>query len=483
MKHENDVKQRALAGMIWKLLEKVGYQVISIVVQIILARILLPSDYGLIGYLTVFIAILDIFIQQGFSSALIQKEKIDDVDCSSVFYANIVLSIVLYGAMYLCAPLIADFFSEEKLILIARVLSLNVIIGSLGAVHNALLSKELDFKKSFFRSLSNVLTYGLVGIVLAKNGFGVWSLVFAKLIGQFVGSATLWITVNWHPTLDFSINRLNSLFRFSSKLLGTNLLNTIFNNINSLIIGRYYTPSDLGYFQRGQSIPQAMMTSVDGSMTEVMYPTFSLLQTDLVKLKSALRRSMTLSMYVCAPLLIGLIVVAKPLTLFLLTDKWIESVPYMQLTCVICLFWPLSARTHALNALGKSGLTFKLSLVSKLLTLIFLILLVKFGVLAIMYGTIASSLICFFIVSYFVDRIIGYSLVELIKDIMPGMLASVVMGIIVYSITLFDFSPWLTLLIQIPLGILIYIAESKIFKIDSFSYILSLIEGYLKNEH
>ena len=475
MKNDN-LKSRAISGMIWKFAEKIGTQGIQFIVQIVLARLLLPEDYGLVGLLTIFITICDVFVLQGFTTALIQKKDADKIDFSSVFYANIIMSALLYIILFFSAPLIAAFYNEPQLVSITRVLSLNVFLGAFSAVHNAIMSRSLEFKKSFIRGLSNVLTYGVVGLVLALLNFGAWSLVYAKLAGVFVGGITLWITVKWLPTFDFSLQRIKKLFRFSSKILGTNLLNTIFNNIHSLIIGKFYNQADLGYYQRGQQIPQTIMTAVDGSLNEVMYPTLSILQNDLVALKSALRRSIRTSMYLVLPILFGLLVTAEPLTLVLLTEKWLPSVPYMQLACVVCMFWPLSARTHALNAIGNSGLTFKLSLVSKAITLALILACVKFGIYAIMLGTIFASCITFFITSYFVKKYINYSFKETLYDIVPSLILSLSMAFVVYLVRLASLHHLFCLFIQIFIGVFFYISFSLIFKIDSLNYIISFLK-------
>ena len=230
---ESTLKSKVMNGMVWKLFEKIGMQAMQMIIQIVLARLLLPEDYGIIGLLTIFVNISDVFLLQGFSTALIQKKNADELDYSSVFYANIIVSFLIYAVLFLLSPLVADFYNEEKLVITMRVLSLNILLGALSAVHNAIISKKLYFKKSFLRSLSNIVTQGLVGICLALKGYGVWSLVFSKLSGTLVGSLVLIFTTNWKPKLIFSITRVKQLFNYSSKVLGTNLLNTIFNNIHS----------------------------------------------------------------------------------------------------------------------------------------------------------------------------------------------------------------------------------------------------------
>lgn len=481
MKSNQNLKERAVGGAIWKLAEKLGMQLMQIVIQIVLARLLLPEDYGVVGLLTIFINISDVFILQGFTTALIQKKDADQIDYSSVFFANLVMSIVIYGVFFAISPAVAQFYKTPQLCSIMRVMSINIIVGAFCAVHNAIVSKRLDFKISFIRNTSNTLTQGVVGVVMACMGGGAWSLVGSKIAGTFIGTVVLCVTVDWKPQLVFSMERIRSLFQYSSKVLGTNLLNTVFNNIHSLVIGRFFSTADVGYYQRGQQIPQAAMTAVDGSMNEVLYPTLSLLQSDMGKLKSALRRSMKTSMYVVLPMLMGLMVTAKPLTLLLLTEKWLPSVPFMQLTCAITVFWPLSARTHALNAIGRSDITLKLSIISKALTLGMILICLPEGIYAIMWGTLGASFISFWITNYYVDKYLDYSLKELVLDIGSPALLTAAMVAIVVLLGQIKVNLLAGLVIQIVGGAAFYIGASEWMKIEQFEYIkkigIHLIHG------
>lgn len=478
--HENKLRQRALSGMVWKLAEKVGMQVIQFAIQIVLARKLLPEEYGLVGLLTIFITVSDVFILQGFTTALIQRKDVDDLDYSSVFYANIAMAAVLYGILYLSAPGVAAFYHEPALTALMRVLSLNVLFGAFSAVHNAVLSRALDFKKSFLRNTLNILTQGVVGIGAAYMGLGAWSLVFSKLAGTLVGSVALCVTVRWKLLWQFSLSKIRSLFSFSSKVLTTNLLNTIFNNLHSLVIGRYYTSADLGYYQKGQQMPQAFMTAIDGSFSEVLYPALSTIQDDLPQLKSALRRSMKTSMFLVMPMLMGVIATAEPLTVVLLTEKWLPCVPFMQLQCVSCMFWPLAARTHALNAIGKSNVTLRLSVITKLITVVFIVVCIRFGIFAIMLGSIAASLITFWITSYYVKKYISYTLMELLKDLAPCVLLSAGMLAVTLLVGTVDMNVYWKLALQVLTGVAIYIGGAVIFRIDSLHYVLRMAKGFLR---
>ena len=414
MTSDVNLRKRAMSGLIWKLMEKIGYQLISVIVQVILARILSPEDYGLIAIIMVIIALSDVFILQGFTSALIQRKEPSQLDFSSVFFANVIISVILYTIIFFAADFIAKFYNIPDLVQLTRVLSLNIIIGAFSAVHNAILSRNLDFKKSFYRNISNVFGYGLSGILFAFNGLGVWSLVYARLIGTTISTVVLWFGIKWKPSFIFATTSLRSLFKYGSRVFATNFLKTFFYNLNAIIIGKFQPASELGFYQRGRQFPELLMSAVDGSLSDVMYPTLSIIQDNRDALKNALRRSLKLSVYITFPILLFLIVVSEPLTILLLTDKWLPSVPIMQLACIICMGWPLSIRLHALNAIGRSDVTFKLSFIQQLISIVILIITVRYGVLAIMYGTILSSIIFIIFSSYFVDKYLGYSLKELI---------------------------------------------------------------------
>lgn len=478
-KHQS-LKLNALSGMMWKFFENIGMQMVQLIIQIVLARILMPEEYGLIGLLTIFISISDIIITQGLTTALIQKKNAEEVDFSSVFYANLIVSFLLYTILFFASPLIADFYHEPILISVTRVLSLNVIIGAVPAVHNAILSRNLEFKKSFYRNIANVITQGIVGIYLAYMGFGVWALVFSKVIGTLVGTIVICITVRWYPKKYFNMQRIKSLFSYSSKVLGTNLLNTIFNNIHSIIIGRYFTAADLGYYQRGQQIPHLSMGAVDSSMSAVLYPTFSKLQDNLPALKNALRRAMKLSMFLVLPILFGVYAISEPLTIVLLTEKWLPSVPFMKLACIATMFWPLAHRNQALNAIGRSNITLKLSIIGKTITIIAIIICIRWGIYAIMLGSIISLAICTWISSYYVSKYIGYTIPEFILDILPPLLISLIMCIFVSVLGMLEINLYIKLIIQILIGIVVYTGCAFLFRLDSIYYSIDIIKSFLK---
>lgn len=475
-----DIKGRAFSGFIWKFMEKAGVQILQIAIQIVLARLLLPEDYGLIGLLTIFIAVSDIFIQYGFSTGLIQRKDVTEEHLSSVFYVNMAMSILLYGLLFAVAPLVSLFYSEEQLTNLLRVLSLVLIIGASFTVHNAILSRELEFKKSFFRNIFNLVTQGVVGIACALNGFGVWSLVYSKLAGTIVGALVMYVTIKWHPKLVFSYSAIKSIFSFSSKLLGSYLLNCIYNNIHTIIIGRFFTKTDLGFYQRGQQIPQASISAIDGSLNEVLYAATSRIQDNLDKVKSGLRRSLKTSMFISLPILMGLFAMADTLTIVLLTEKWNGSIPFMRLACIMCCFYPLSARTQALNAIGKSGTTFKINITSKMMTILFMFLFIPLGIYAIMSATILAYCIIFFIEQFFVKKFINYSIKELAADLCNTIFSTLIMSVLVYLVGFGVENIYLRLVVQLLTGIVCYGGISVLFKNETLLYLLNYVKVIIK---
>lgn len=473
------IGNKTIAGFGWKFFEKISYQVINLAIQIVLARILMPDDYGIIALLAIFMAIGDTFIKNGFTTAIIQKKDADCLDLSTVFWGNIILSVTLYAILYISAPAIALFYKQSILVDITRVLSLNLVIGGICAVHFAIIAKNIEFKKSYVVNLVNVLIIGLVGILLALKGYGAWALVFSVLSGSFISGIVLFVLVKWHPRLIFSFERLRSLFSYSSKVLASNMLNTIFNNIHILIIGRFFSNASLAYYQRGQALPQSIMNSVDGSFSEVMYPAYSLIQDDKERLIGAIRKALQMSMFVCLPMMFCLCAMSENLTLILLSAKWIDSVPFMQLSCIICAFWPLSTVSHAVNAIGRSGLTLKINIISKFSILFFIIVCIPFGVFAIMVGSLLSSIVMVFISFHYYKKAIDYGIRNVISDIRLSFFNALIAALIIYAISFLNLNIYLETFLQLLTGIMCYWAFSVLTSNGAYYAIESIIKQKL----
>lgn len=479
--NDKNTKTKVLSSLLWKLLERSGTQGIQFLVQIVLARILIPTDYGIISLIAIFITIANVFVQSGFNTALIQKKNANETDFSSVFYLTLFIAGLLYVVLFFISPYIAKFYGIPELISVLRVLSITLFFGAFNSIQNAVISKKMQFKKLFFSSLGAVTLSGIVGIVLAYTGFGVWALVAQQLVNQFSITVILWFTVKWRPQLIFSFERIKELFSYGWKLLVSSLLDTIDKNLRSLIVGKIYDPSILGYYNRGDQFPQLIVSNINGSIQSVMLPTLSSEQDNKRKVKELVRRSIVTSSFLLFPMMIGLAVVGEPLIRIILTDKWLPCVPFMQIFCLSYALWPIhTANLQAINALGRSDIFLKLEIIKKIIGITILIISMFFGVYAIAVGTLVSGIISTFINVHPNLKLLDYSYKEQVKDIMPSLLLSIFMGVIVYSILLLKLSPYLTLILQLLIGICVYIGMAKIFKLECFTYLLNTIKGMLK---
>lgn len=474
-------KRIVLSSLIWKFLERGGTQGIQFVVQIVLARLLLPEEYGLIALVTVFITLANVFVQSGFNTALIQKKDADEVDFSSVFYLSLLIAVLLYSTLFISAPFIADFYHEPQMVPVLRVLSVTLIFGSFNSIQNAYLIRKMMFKKLFFRSLGAVAISGTVGILAAYAGWGVWALVTQQLTNQLSITIILWFTVKWRPILAFSFTKVKGLFSYGSKLLGSSLLDTFYRDLRSIIIGKIYTPAMLGFYNRGQHFPRLIVTNINGSIQSVMLPALSSHQDNKKKVKDMMRRAIVTSSFIMFPMMIGLAVVAEPVVKLILTDKWLPAVPFLQIYCASYALWPIhTANLQAINALGRSDIFLKLEIVKKIVGLSILIISIRYGIFAIALGELLSGIIASFVNAYPNLKLLNYSYLEQWKDIMPSLLISLFMGSVVYTFNFLNIAVWQTLILQMTVGTIIFIILAKMFKIESFSYLIQTGKEILK---
>jgi len=476
-------KKSVITSLVWKLLERSGTQGIQFIVTIILARLLLPEEFGLIVLLTVFIAISSVFVQSGFNTALIQKKKVDEIDYSSVFYLSLGVAALLYLVLYFSSPFIANFYNEPKLVLVLRVLSITLFFGAINSIQIAIVSKNMQFKKLFSSSIGSVIVSGVIGVWMAYAGFGVWALVAQQLTSQISTTLILWFTVKWRPELVFSVNRIRVLFSFGWKLLVSSLLDTIYMNLRNLIIGKIFTPSILGYYNRGEQFPKLIVSNINGSIQSVMLPTLSSYQDDKKRVKELVRRSIVTSSFIMFPMMIGMAVIAEPLVSLILTDKWLPAVPFLQIFCASYALWPIhTANLQAINALGRSDIFLKLEVVKKVIGLIVLVISIPFGVYAMALGVLVTGIISSFINSYPNSKLINYSFLEQWKDVIPSLLLSLIMGIIIYSIHWLETPNLLTVIIQLVVGVVVYIGLANVFKLECFTYLVATIKMAIKNK-
>ena len=472
-------KNKVISSLIWKFLERGGVQGVQFVLSIILARLVSPEDYGVIAILLVFIQIATVFIQSGFNTALIQKKEADDIDFSSIFYLSFFVAAILYVILFFGAPLAASFYKIEELTDLLRIISLTLFFGAVNSIQNAYVSKTMQFRRFFFSSMGAVIGSGIVGIVMAYKGFGVWALVAQQLVRDFLICIILWFTVKWRPKLRFSFTRVKSLFSFGWKILVSGLLDTIFRNIYNLIVGKIYNEETLGYFNRGQQFPQVIATNLDGSIQSVMLPTLSSHNDDVTEVKRITRRSISMSAFILMPCMFGLAAIAKPLVQVLLTDKWLPCVPFLQLACISYAIYPIhTANLTGINALGRSDVFLKLEIIKKVITILNILITIPLGILAMAIGQVISGFISSFINAYPNKRLMNYSYLEQIKDLIPSFLCSIVMAVCVWSLHFIPMASGLLLLAQIVTGIIVYIFLCKICKIETFSYFINTIKGF-----
>lgn len=472
---------RILSSMAWKLLEQGGKQGVLFVIQLILARLLTPSDYGIMALVIIFITIANVLLYSGLSTSLIQKKAVDQLDYSSVFYVSMILASILYFIMYFSAPLIATFYNNQQIIPVLRVLSLILFPGAFNSIQNAIVSKAMQFRHFFYSSVGAGVVSGVVGIILAFYGHGVWALVYQQLINQIVITAILYFTTPWKPSREFSIERVKVLFSFGWKILVSSLIETIYNDIRSLIIGKVYDPSMLGFYNRGQQFPKFVITNFNGSIQAVLFPALAEHQEYTAKIKSMTRRSIVTSSFIVFPMMVGLAVIAEPLVILLLTEKWLPAVPFLQIICFSYAFWPIhTANLQAINAMGRSDIFLKLEIIKKILGLGILAFSFPFGVYYLAIGEVFSGLISSFINAYPNKKLLNYGYGEQIRDVLPSILLSIIMGGIVFTIPLLSLSPLVTMTIQIVIGICIYFGLAIVFKLECFSYLINTVNSLVK---
>lgn len=461
-------------------MERGGTQGIQFIVQVILARLLAPADYGIIALVVVFTAIASVFVQSGLNSALIQKKDADEVDFSSVFYLSLGLSCAIYIILFLAAPFIALFYKMPQVTPVFRVLSLTLILGVFNSIQNAVVSRKLMFKKLFFSSTGALLISGAVGVIMAYLGYGVWALVFQQISNQIAVTFILWFTVKWRPRLLFSIDRVKGLFSYGWKLLVSSLIDTIYRDLRSLIIGKMYAPAMLGFYNRGQQFPSLIVSNIDGSIQSVMFPVLASHQDNRPRVKEMMRRSIVTSSFFIFPTMVGLATISEPLVRIILTEKWLPCVPFLQIYCAIYALYPIhTANLQAIKGLGYSDIFLKLEILKKVVGLSILSVTVFYGVYAIAWGGAISGIVSSFINAYPNKRLLGYSYKEQWLDIMPSLAISLAMGAVVYTFNYLSIATWQVLILQIVAGAFLYFGLSKVFRIESYSYLIGTLKEFV----
>ena len=478
---QNNLKQKTFSGFIWRLLERICAQAVTFVVTVVLARILMPQEFGIIAIVNIFIAIADILITSGFSTALIQKKEADEVDFSSAFFAGLVLAAFLYAVVFFCAPLISRLYKNELLTAVIRVCGIKFFISAVNCVQQAYVSRRMIFKKFFFATLFGTVVSGVVGIALALNGAGVWALVVQLLTNPFIDTIVLFITVRWHPHFVFSFERLKSLFNYGWKIMCSYLAGTLFSKLSSLVVGAKYSTTELAYYNRGESLPSLVTNNISSTLESVLFPAISQFQDDKEKMKAAVKRAISLSSYVLMPLLFGLAAVADRLTILLFTQKWEMAIPFVQIFCVYHLTILLSnINLQVIKACGRSDTLLKLEFIKKPLFLVVIILSVQVSPICLAISTAVYGFVALYIDAFPNKKFINYSFWEQLCDVKYSFLMSAIMGIAVWGIGKIPLGNLIVVLLQIICGIFIYVCLSLLFKNKDFYYLIDLLKEKFK---
>lgn len=472
-------KKIILTNFIWRFAERCSAQLVSSIVAILLARILIPEDYGTIALVTVFTTILEQFVYCGLGTALVQKKDADDLDFSSAFYFNIIMCMLIYTGMFIVAPFIAAFYENTSLTPIIRVLSLTIVISGVRDTLQAYVSRNMLFKRFFFSTIGGTVFSAFLGIGLAYAGYGVWALVAQQLSNMVIDALILWITVKWRPKKMFSWKRLKTLLRFGSRILASSLLDTVYANIQSLVIGKMYSSADLAYYNQGDKFPNLIINNVNTSIDSVLLPAMACEQDDHIRVKNMTRRSIKISTYIMAPLMMGMFICAGSIIKIFLKEKWLPCVPYMRIFCITYMFYPINtANLNAIKAMGHSDLCLKMQVIKKIVGFILLGYTIKYGVKAMAYSFLISSLINTIINAWPNRTLLRYSFAEQLKDIFSEITLAILMGILVSFIGWLPLPALWTLVLQLLFGGIIYIGLSVLFKLDSFEYLWKMAKEW-----
>lgn len=480
---EPSLKKQTVSGLFWKMAERIGSQIIRMVVMIVLARILMPEDYGAIALVMVFISICDVILINGLSSPLIQKKDADSLDFSTIFYCSIALGLVLFLIVYFSAPAIARFYDMEVLCPVLRVLSIGVVVSSIGSVQNAYVSRIMQFKTFFFASLIGLVVSGVIGIWMAYQGYGIWALVGQTLSNQIVNVIVVFIMIRWHPTKEFSWQRFKGMWSFGWKIFIAALINNLFQDIRTILIGKFYTKQELAYYNQGNAYPQLIVGTVNSSINSVLFPAIAKIQDDILGVRAFLRRSIRLGSFIMFPLLLGFAATAEPLVRLFLTEKWLPSVPFIQVMCLALFLSPISTPSQqAIKAIGRSDVTMKQELIKKSVYLGLIVGGLFISVWGVVIGSALGEIWCVLVNTFPCKKYLNYSFKDQIKDILPNLSIAGVMALVVYAVNYLVFSPALSLVIQIPMGVILYVGISAATKNESYNYLKQEVIAFLKNK-
>lgn len=477
----DNLKQKTKKGLVWSMIERFATQGVQFLFGIILARLLSPDDYGIIAMPLVFLAIAQCIIDSGFSTALIRKPELTEDDLSTAFYFNIGIGILCYAVLSFSSPLIADFYHTPILSSLLKVTALAVLFNPLCAVQQAILTRKIDFKTQAIVSLSGAVVSGIVGLYMAYNGFGVWSLVFQQVGGYVMRTILLWILGKWKPKRKWSWESFHYLWGFGSKMLGSGLLDTIYNNIYPIVIGKYFSAQDLGNYTRAQQFSSLPSSNVTGVLQRVTFPVLSSIQNEDERLAKNYRKILKLSAFLIFPMMLMLSAIANPLVRILLTDKWSGCVILLQIVCFQMMWYPIHAiNLNLLTVKGRSDLFFRLEIFKKIVGVCIMFITIPHGIIWMVSGGIVSSMLSLIINTYYTGKLINVGYFKQMGDLLPIFGVSFIMWLIVHAILYLSSNLYCQLVLGISLGTIVYLIGAKIFLKSEFNDALSMVPDKIK---
>ena len=476
--YQENMKERVLSGLFWKVMENGGTQGIQFLVSILLARLLTPSESGEVMLIMIFITIGNVFVQSGFNTSLIQKQNVDKMDYSSAFCVSFLIAFVLYIILFFCAPAIGNFYGQPVFVPVLRILSLTLFFGAVISVQSASVSRNMEFRKLCMASLFAAAGSGIIGVLMALKGLGLWSLAMQQFFYSFFLMVVLHVLKTWKPSFKFSLQKAGDLFSYGWKILMSGLIDTVFTNVYGLVIGKIYNSAMMGQYSRGNQFPALIANNLGAAIQSVMLPAFSSFQNDRDRVKSMVRRSIVTSSYLVFPMMAGLIAVAEPMVKLLLTDQYLPCVPMLRLLCIAYATWPLHvANLQAINALGRSEIFLKLDIIKKAVSVAALLISIPFGIYTMVALRALTDFICTFINAYPNKKLLNYSFFQQWRDVFPSLVLSAAMCALVYSVQFQVKGTLLTLILQIITGVLFYAGFSWLLRYESFFYLCRTVKN------
>lgn len=480
-----ELKKKVISGVLWTSIQQLGNQAVGFVISIILARLLLPSEFGVLGMISIFMGMATVLVTAGLTTSIIRTEKPENDDYSTVFIFNLVASIIIALILFLIAPLISNFYEQSELKLITRLFCIMFILNALSTVQLTKLRKELNFKKETYASIVSTVFFGITAITMAFLGYGVYSLVWGQIISSLINTIMLWVQSDWRPSFDFNKTKFKYHFSFGSKIAISSIIDVIFTNLYIVIIGKFFSATSLGFYTRANSVRLLPVTSLSGIINKVAYPLFAEIGNDNIRLKSVYRQIMKMLMFILTPTLTLMTVLAEPMFNFLFTEKWLPAVPYFQILCINGLLLPLhNYNLNILTVKGRSDLYLKLEITKRVFMIIVILISFQFGIIGLVWGLAFYSIIIYFINTYYSGKFIDYPAWEQLRDIMPIIIISAISGILVFFLDrqFYNLPDILRLIIGVSSGILIYLFLAKVFNFQSLTFFSENISKHLKRK-